>query len=362
MENEKDIKENTLPEVSPELQKLIDEQVKDALKNSKKPVNENIPSTPKIEVISDTPGLKVAFNKFMQDCALGNIKKEYSTVTNNVTIEVPKQFSPLIVAKEGQFGKLGDCYRAGDLVSDTFTFERTVSAGSTNWISKTQRSTNSLTGAVSANSTNVAVNFLDCWVTLYDYQLFSGGYDVDGFVKRNIDRQMPLAIDTQIFTGTGSPFVGIYGDSYVQTVVLPGVSSTNLNTFTLTSARAMVASIDPAYRNENLKWYVDMSEERYLTALADSNNTFAQIVDKYTKAFGFEIVPMSSGVLNTTSSPSGKHFVLANLKEAIQYADRPMQLEVFRTTGNAFDYRFFQPLALGSANPKAAVCITQAAA
>lgn len=315
---------------------------------------------PKIEIVSDNESLKNSFNKFLADVALEKIKPEFNAIQNNVTIEIPKQYSPLIVPVVGSFGQLGNCFRVGDLVSDVLTIERSVSAGSTNWITKTQRSTNSLTGAISANSINVGMGILDCWTTLYNYQLFSGGYDAQAFVNKNVNRQMPLAVDTQIFAGTGSPFTGIYGDAYVQTVTLGGPVNA-ITGLSLTSTRAMVAKIDPAFRTNDLKWYVDITEEQNLLALADTNNTYEQIVNGYGRHLGFEIVPMSSGVLNTTSTSSAKHFILANLKEAIQYADRPMALEVYKTTGNAYDYRFYQTLALGCANPKASVVAINAA-
>lgn len=306
---------------------------------------------PKIAVISDYDGLKNSFKEF-----LGGVLK------NNVTVPVPVQYSPLISPMTGNYGQLQNCFRAGDLVSDVLAISRSVSGGTGNWVAKTQRSTNSLSGAVSAYTLNVTMSLLDTWVTLYDYQLFQAGYDISAYVNKEVNRIMPLTEDIQIFTGSGSPFTGLYNDSYVQTVQVGGTSANNLAHLSLTSTRAMVGKIDPQYRTTDLKWYVDVTEEANILALTDANNTYDQIVNGYAKHLGFDVVPMSSGVLNTTSSPSGKHFVLANLKEAVHYADRGLQVEAFRTVGNAFDYRFSKPLAIGVAQPKAYCVLVQPAA
>lgn len=306
---------------------------------------------PVIEVKNDYASMNNSFKSFLMD-----------GIRNNVTVPVPVQYSPYISPMVGSYGHIQDCFRAGDLASDVLAISRSVSGGTTNWLGKTARGTMASTGAVSAYTLNVNVNYLEAWVTLYDYQLNQNGYDVLAYVNKEISRTIPLAIDTQIFAGSGSPFTGLYNDAYVQTTQLGGTSANNLAHLSLTSTRAMLGQIDPVFRTQDLKWYVDVTEEANILALADTNNTYEQIVNGYGRHLGYQIVPMSTGVLNTTSSPSGKHFVLANLKEAIHYADRPMTVEAFHTTSNAWDYCFRIPIALGVAQPKAYSVLKQPAA
>lgn len=347
---------------------LTRDEFKNMLASFVNKTNENdhkeIPAS-RIEVMNDYEGianLGDSFRNWMGKCALGEIRSTFNPITHNVTISVPKQFDPIVADMPGVFGHLEECTRVGDLVSDVLHIERSVSAGTSNWITKTQRSTNSTTGAVSAYAQDVNVKMLDSWVTIYPYQLFSQGYDTVGLVNRAMKRTMPLAIDIEIFTGTGTNFTGIHGDPYVPTVAVGGTNSQGFTHFSLTSSRAMVGKISPELRDANsMKWYVDQIYEEKLLALGDTNNTYEQLVSRYNRLHGSEIVPISSGVFNTTLTASAKHFILANLKEAIHYADLPLQMEVFHKDGNAFDFRFWKPIALGVANPKAACILVQPA-
>lgn len=277
------------------------------------------------------------------------------TIQKDITLPIPVQYSPFISPLPGNYGQLQNCFRAGDLSSDVLSISRSVSGGTQAWVGKTAKIYPSATGTVSAYTLNVNMSINSTVVNLYDFQRESSGYDFVAFAQKETNRILPLAEDVQIFTGSGSPFTGLYNDPYAQFVNSGVAGAIGASTVSISSLRAMMGLIDPVYRTPDLKWYVDMTEEQLIQGLADANNRILDLTSPVIKMLGSEVVCLSQGVLNGTSTTThlSKHFVLANLKEAVHYADRGLVVEAQRTTGNCTDYIFSRAQAIGVAQPKA---------
>src|SRR5205085_410423 len=69
----------------------------------------------------------------------------------------------------------------------------------------------------------------------------------------------------------------------------------------ITGLRAMIATIPKRYRNSNLKWYCDLSEEQLIAGVADPY-VKVDVQNGITKMLGYEIYPLDNGVLTGTGN------------------------------------------------------------
>lgn len=270
-----------------------------------------------------------------------------------VSVPLPAQYVPEIVPGTGAWGVLQNCNRVGTLDSNVMYIARHETDATPYWMGLTGGG-NSTT--LSATVVSVNSNQLVTKIPIFDYQMNMGMFNALDYAKREVSRIMPKYEDVQVFAGTGAVFTGIQNDANALSV--NQTASGAITNITLADMRNCVAKINPMYRNNDLKWYVDMSEEQTLLGVCDANNRVTDVQTGVSRMLGYEVVPVSSGVLNgiTVSTTASKHFVLANLKEAVDYADSgSFNVEGIRTNHGATDYYFYRDLAIGVRQPNAAV-------
>lgn len=298
----------------------------------------------------DKPETKVGFNSEAEDIRT-SFKTFIGELKTGVTVAIPAQYIPEIVPTVGQWDIKGKCNYQGRLESTVMYITRSISGGDGYWQSTTGGGQST---TISATSVPVNMDCLTVKVPIFDYQVNTKGFDVLGYVNKEVNKVIPKAEAVQILTGTGSPFTGIYGDTSVNTVSQTATGS--IANLTLADLRNMVASIDTAFRTNDLKWYCDISEEQTILGVCDANNRVTDVTTGISRILGFEVVPVSSGVLNgsSVSTTASKHFILANLKEAVDVADQGLKVEPIRTTHGQTDYFFYNYEAFGIRQPKAA--------
>lgn len=291
--------------------------------------------------VSNEKDMNVEFKSFLD---------EVKTKTG-VTLPIPVQFAQEIVPTVGNWGVKKYCNYVGRLDSTVLTITRSVSAGNAYWMSLTGGGTST---SVSATTVNVNMDCLVAKVPIYDYQTNTKGFNFINYVNSEINKSLPMAEDIQILTGTGSPFTGIYGDTGVNSISQTATGS--IANLSITDLRNMISTIDGAFRTPDLKFYVDLSEEQILLGVVDANNRTTDVTTGVNKILGIEVVPVSNGVLNgaTLTTTASKHFILANLKEAVDVADQGLKVEAIRTTHGQSDYYFYNYEAFGIRQPKAA--------
>ena len=323
--------------------KALEERMKASL-----PVVERNISIPEFKNFNDKNSLNTEFKSFLREVPSQIFK-------TGVSISIPQQFVSEIVPTVGNWGLRKYCNYVGRLDSTVLNITRSVSDGTAYYMSTTGGGT-----ASTVSAQNIAVN-MDCLVAkipIYDYQLNTKGYDTLGYVNKEISKQHPFAEDVQIMTGSGSPFTGLYNVAGVN-VVQSGVATAGIAAqLTISALRAMVATIDPQFRTPDLAFYTDMTEEQLILGVTDANNRTLDITNGVSKILGYEVRPMSSGVLNgsSVSTTGSNHFILANLKEAIDIADQDYRVETIRTDFGLTNYFFSNFQAIGVRQPKAA-CI-----
>jgi len=298
------------------------------------------------KTLKSDPNSKTELNSEFKGFLKGTIKA-------GVSVPMPAQYVPEIVPGTGQWGVLQNCNRIGTLDSTVMYISRHETDPTPYWMGLTGGGTSTTVSAtvVSVNSDQLVVK-----VPIFDCQINMGMFNALDYVKREASRIMPKYEDIQVFTGSGAPFTGIYNDANALTVSQSATGS--IANIALTDLRNCVAKIDPMYRNNDLKFYVDMSEEQSLLGVCDANNRVTDVTTGISRILGYEVVPISSGVLNgiTTTTTASKHFVLANLKEAIDYADTgSFNVEGIRTEHGSTNYYFYRDLAIGVRQPNAAV-------
>jgi len=322
----------------------------DTLKSTIKDLKKEIDTMKKVDTVEkknyivgepSKSELNIKFKSFLENL----------DVIKGVSTSIPDYFIPEIVPSTGRANVKQYCKFQGRVQSPVMWISRATTAPTLYW--------RGLTGAgteATIASTPVQVN-LDCAsvkVKVYDYQMFNTAFNVLNFVNSETSLVFPKYESVQILTGTGSPFTGIYGDSDV-----PTHSLSNTGTFsalTLADLRAMKSKISPEFRTSELRWFTDMTEEEIMFGVADSQNRITDIENGITKLLGYEVVCLPEGILNgiSTTGASSKHIVLANLSEAVEYAEMGMTVEKFRTGGGYSTYEFTNWEAFGVRQPKAA--------
>ncbi|MDD5361033.1 MAG: phage major capsid protein [Ignavibacteria bacterium] len=273
-------------------------------------------------------------------------------IKTGVSVPIPAQYFNEIVPSPGRTNILSQCKYQGIAQSTQMYITKTKTAPTGNWMGLTGGGTDT---TLSAGAESVTMDCFTVKIPIYDYQMINPNFDPLQYMKDEVAIAIPKACAKQALAGTGSPFTGLYGSS---DVTFNAISATGaITNVSLTDLRNMVATVYPDFRNNDLKWYVDMSEEQALYAVCDANNRVTDVTNGVSRILGYEVVPLPTGILNpaTTSTTGSKHFVLANLKEAVEYADLgTYKIEAFRTTSGLTTWEIYYWMGLGVRNGYAA--------
>jgi HK97 family phage major capsid protein len=344
--------------------KIVAEVMAESLKNNF-PVDKNSRNLP-----SSKTEEKAEFNKEFRDIIFNKEFIEKAAVSQATDPAlIPTRYSNWIVESIGNYG-VGSKY-ATIQPNDgyTFQFPRTTSTGApvATWVNESGSA--SITKP-STTPVTLTMKKLEARVQITDYMMKTTSYDVLSYVQSEVSRQFAKAEDTQIFTGTGSPFTGIYGDSGIKTYTQSATGTFNPTYADLVS---VAGQIDASLRDPNrdsVRWVFDRTHLNKIKAIPSSLNApvfqFPGAQGVGARIDGYSYSELSDGVLNVASTTAAtgvavNYCLFGDLSQV--WIGRNQTLQVFvdpytnRATGTT-DYYFSLWEAIGIMQP-GAICVYQ---